>query len=340
MKTKLTARTILLALVILFVPSVGSAVDDATVQAIDSKASTANSKADGNNSRIQALEAEDVVLHDLISNIQLTPGPKGDKGDPGPQGPAGADGAQGPEGPLGANLERPDVGSFYTEIEGATNPLTITTLAADTGFVITDILARVYHSTTILTNVSTRFSIMSGGETLLYAGLEPTGPVESGDAKQTQFTFENGIAIPPGGDISINTFLSDGEHNITIMGYYFKSMSDAGSFYTKINAATEPQTITTLAADTGFVITDIFARVYHSPVVTLDVTARVGVMSGGETLFHGGLMPNGPVESGRSKQTQFSFENGIVIPPGGDISINTFRSHGEHDITIMGYYFK
>lgn len=70
-------------------PSLVLAVDDATVQAIDSKASSANSKADGNNSRIQALETEDVILYQRIDTISLTPGPKGDKGDPGPQGSTG-----------------------------------------------------------------------------------------------------------------------------------------------------------------------------------------------------------------------------------------------------------
>jgi hypothetical protein len=86
------------------------AVDDATISAIDSKAQNAHSKADGNNSRIQALEAEDVILHQLIDNIQLTPGPQGPagpQGEPGPmgpagpQGPAGETGAQGPQGETG-----------------------------------------------------------------------------------------------------------------------------------------------------------------------------------------------------------------------------------------------
>lgn len=76
-------------------PIIALAVDVATVQAIDSKASSAKSKADGNNSRIQALEAEDVILHQRIDDIQLTPGPKGDKGDPGDQGPKGDPGVPG-----------------------------------------------------------------------------------------------------------------------------------------------------------------------------------------------------------------------------------------------------
>ena len=87
-----------LIFIILFFPSMVLAVDDATISVIDGKASNANSKADGNNSRIQALEAEDIILHYRIDNIQLTPGPKGDQG---PQGPAGADGAPGPIGATG-----------------------------------------------------------------------------------------------------------------------------------------------------------------------------------------------------------------------------------------------
>lgn len=51
-----------LILLILFFPSIVWAVDDATVNAIDYKASSAHSKADGNNSLIQALEA-DIILH-------------------------------------------------------------------------------------------------------------------------------------------------------------------------------------------------------------------------------------------------------------------------------------
>lgn len=82
-------------------PSLVFAVDDATVQEIDLKASSAKSKADGNNSRIQALEAEDVRINQRIDNIELTPGPKGDQGDPGPQGPAGPQGPEGPQGPIG-----------------------------------------------------------------------------------------------------------------------------------------------------------------------------------------------------------------------------------------------
>ena len=62
----------LIPLILLF-PSLVFAVDDATVSEIDSKASSANSKADGNSSRIQALEAEDIVLHERIDAIDSLP---------------------------------------------------------------------------------------------------------------------------------------------------------------------------------------------------------------------------------------------------------------------------
>lgn len=90
---------------VLLIPSLVLAVDAATVQAIDSKASNANTKADGNNSRIHALEAEDDILHNRIDTIQLTPGPKGDKGDPGPQGIQGEVGSIGPQGLQGIQGE-------------------------------------------------------------------------------------------------------------------------------------------------------------------------------------------------------------------------------------------
>jgi len=54
------------------------------------------------NSRIQALEAEDIIIHERIDNIppglQGPPGPKGDPGDTGPQGPIGPQGPQGDPG--------------------------------------------------------------------------------------------------------------------------------------------------------------------------------------------------------------------------------------------------
>ena len=56
-----------ICLLLLSTAGTSLAVDDATVQAIDQKAATANSKADGNNSRIQALEAEDVVIKEKMN---------------------------------------------------------------------------------------------------------------------------------------------------------------------------------------------------------------------------------------------------------------------------------
>lgn len=79
------------------------AADDTTIANIDSKASSANNKADGNNSRIQALETEDIILHNRIDTISSTLGPKGDKGDPGPAGSQGVKGDTGPQGFTGAD---------------------------------------------------------------------------------------------------------------------------------------------------------------------------------------------------------------------------------------------
>ena len=88
--------------IILLFPSLVLAVDDATVQAIDSKASNAKAKADGNNSRIQALEAKDVYLEKLINSIPAGPaGPAGPQGSIGPAGPQGIQGLTGPTGPQG-----------------------------------------------------------------------------------------------------------------------------------------------------------------------------------------------------------------------------------------------
>ena len=100
-----------LIIFIFLFPSIALAVDDATVQAIDTKASSANSKADGNNSRIQALEAEDILLHNRIDNIQLTPGPKGDKGDTGATGPQGLKGDTGLTGAVGPQGLNGDTGA-------------------------------------------------------------------------------------------------------------------------------------------------------------------------------------------------------------------------------------
>ncbi len=89
-------------------------VDDAAVQEVDAKATSANNKADTNNGRIQAMEADIVALGEQINTIELTPGPAGADGatgPAGPQGPAGADGATGPAGPQGP-----------TGADGATGP--------------------------------------------------------------------------------------------------------------------------------------------------------------------------------------------------------------------------
>jgi len=122
-------------IILLLLPSmVMAGIDDASVEAFDIKATSANTKADDNNGRIQALEAEDVILHQRIDTIQLTPGPEGPIGPEGPQGIpgatgpvgakgdhgetgaiglAGAKGDQGETGPVGPAGEAPVRGSFF-----------------------------------------------------------------------------------------------------------------------------------------------------------------------------------------------------------------------------------
>lgn len=64
----------IILLTLFLVPSLVFAVKENSIQVRDNKASSA--KAKGNNSRIQALQAEVIILHQCIDNIQLTPGPK------------------------------------------------------------------------------------------------------------------------------------------------------------------------------------------------------------------------------------------------------------------------
>lgn len=105
-----------------------------------SSATWADQSKNSVNSKIRALQAEDVILHQQINNIALTPGPKGDKGDPGPQGPkgdkgdpgaqgpkgdTGPTGATGPQGPAGTAAVVPEVipvisGNFALLIDGGT----------------------------------------------------------------------------------------------------------------------------------------------------------------------------------------------------------------------------
>ena len=60
----------ILSFSIVFAATTALAIDDATVQAIDEKAASANAKADGNNSRIQALEEKDVVILEKVNKIK------------------------------------------------------------------------------------------------------------------------------------------------------------------------------------------------------------------------------------------------------------------------------
>ena len=73
------------AICLLLISTAGTAfaVDDATVQAIGNKAANANAKADGNNSRIQGIEADVVDLQNQIDNIQLNQGLAGKQCSPG-----------------------------------------------------------------------------------------------------------------------------------------------------------------------------------------------------------------------------------------------------------------
>ena len=59
----------LIPLILLF-PSLVFAVDDATISEIDSKASNANAKAEGNRGLIGALETEDGILHERIDAVE------------------------------------------------------------------------------------------------------------------------------------------------------------------------------------------------------------------------------------------------------------------------------
>jgi len=84
------------------------AVDDATVQQIQTdavdaknKAADAKNKADNNDGRITGLYDNVANLQQQIDNIQLTPGPEGPEGPQGPQGPKGDKGDTGDQGPQG-----------------------------------------------------------------------------------------------------------------------------------------------------------------------------------------------------------------------------------------------
>jgi len=90
-------------LVTLAIGNAWAAVDETAVANIDHKASTANGKADSNNSRIQDLESEDIILHQRIDSIELTPGPTGPQGEQGPIGLTGDRGPQGLDGSSGLN---------------------------------------------------------------------------------------------------------------------------------------------------------------------------------------------------------------------------------------------
>ena len=96
-------------------------VDDAAVQEVDAKATSANNKADTNNGRIQAVEADIVALSEQINTIKLMPGPAGADGATGPAGPQGPDGATGPAGPQGLScwdLNENGLGDLEEDVTG------------------------------------------------------------------------------------------------------------------------------------------------------------------------------------------------------------------------------
>ena len=54
-----------------------------------------------NAANLNKLEAGVVAAHEAVTNVELTPGPKGDQGEPGPKGDPGAPGDPGPKGDKG-----------------------------------------------------------------------------------------------------------------------------------------------------------------------------------------------------------------------------------------------
>ena len=96
-----------LGLFLVATAGIAIAVDEATVQQIQTDTANAKNKAAGNDDKITGLYDNVTNLQNQIDNIQLTPGPegpqglKGDTGDTGPQGQKGDTGDTGPQGPEG-----------------------------------------------------------------------------------------------------------------------------------------------------------------------------------------------------------------------------------------------
>jgi len=111
-------------------------------------------------------------------------------------------------------------GSFTTSEMSAL----VTQLGEGTGFVITDIVVRLFNTSTVY-NMAGRFDLTSGGEVLFSSGVQ-TGRIYPRTAEQVVFNFESGIPISAGGDI---TFVKPGAGNtgqttlvgsMNISGYY------------------------------------------------------------------------------------------------------------------------
>jgi hypothetical protein len=101
---------VVLSLVLFLVATAGIAIaiDEATVQQIQTDAAaaktdaaTAKNKAAGNDSKITGLYDNVINLQNQIDTIELTPGPQGVQGKIGPQGEQGKIGSQGEQGKMG-----------------------------------------------------------------------------------------------------------------------------------------------------------------------------------------------------------------------------------------------
>ena len=67
-----------------------------------------------NAANLNKLEAGVVAAHEAVSNVELTPGPKGNKGDKGDPGAPGKDGADGAPGAKGDKGDKGDPGADLT----------------------------------------------------------------------------------------------------------------------------------------------------------------------------------------------------------------------------------
>ena len=64
-----------------------------------------------NAANLNKLEAGVVAAHEAVTNVELTPGPKGDQGDIGPEGPEGPKGDKGDPGATGQKGDQGEPGA-------------------------------------------------------------------------------------------------------------------------------------------------------------------------------------------------------------------------------------